>query len=150
LNNVDLTKEYPRSVSAKWQGIVQLGRTIDKGKALAHGNVGDYHYNCSMDQAVFGFLGIDHEQLLEVIRNAKSDAEIEAYTRPFIAKKSAQEIEQWNQEWLVAKPDSEEKLGYFTTLRDSIDPSRTDITAWADVLDLDEKREVPRRNPVPA
>jgi hypothetical protein len=59
---MDLTKEYPRSVRDKWQGVVQLGRTVDKGKAKVHGNVGEYHYNCPMDQAVFGFLGIDHEQ----------------------------------------------------------------------------------------
>ena len=60
-----------------------------------------------------------------------------------------QEIEQWNQQWLSRKPEGE-GLEYFTTLRDSIDPSRTDIVTWADVLDLDEKREVPRRSPVPA
>jgi hypothetical protein len=146
---VDLTKEYPRSVSAKWQGIVQLGRAIDKAKAKAYGNVGEYNYDCPMDAAVFEFLGLDGEQLLEVVRNAKGDAEIEAYTRPFVAKKSAEEIEQWNQQWLSRKPEGE-GLAYFTTLRDSIDPSRTDIVTWADVLDLDEKREVPRRSPVPA
>ena len=60
---MDLTKEHPRSVRDKWQGVVQLGRTVDKGKAEARGNVGDYHYNCPMDQAVFSFLGIDHERL---------------------------------------------------------------------------------------
>jgi Domain of unknown function (DUF5069) len=147
---VDLTKDYPRSVSAKWQGIVQLGRAVDKGKAFAQGTNGEYNYDCPMDKAVFDFLGIDGNQLLEVIKNAKGDAEIESYTRPFIAKKSAQEIEQWNQEWLTRKPEGEESLGYFTNLRDSIDPSRTDIVTWADVLDLDEKREVPRRSPVPA
>ena len=86
---MDLTKEYPRSVSAKWQGIVQLGRAIDKAKAKAHGNVGEYNYDCPMDEAVFEFLGLDGAQLLEVVRNAKGDAEIEAYTRPFVAKKSA-------------------------------------------------------------
>jgi hypothetical protein len=146
---VDLTKEYPRSVSAKWQGVVQLGRAIDKGKAKARGNLGEYNYDCPMDAAVFEFLGIDGEQLLEVVRNAKGDAEIEAYTRPFVANKSAEEIEQWNKEWLGHKPEGE-SLAYFTNLRDSIDPSRTDIVTWADVLDLDEKREVPRRSPVPA
>jgi hypothetical protein len=146
---VDLTKEYPRSVSAKWQGVVQLGRAIDKAKAKANGTQGEYNYDCPMDQGVFDFLGIDGEQLLEVVRNAKGDAEIESYTRPFVAKKSAQEIENWNQEWLSHKPTSE-SLEFFTKLRDSIDPSRTDIVTWGDVLDLDEKREVPRRSPVPA
>ena len=146
---MDLTKEYPRSVSAKWQGVVQLGRAIDKAKAKAAGTNGEYNYDCPMDEAVFEFLGIDGAQLLEVVGNAKGDGEIEAYTRPFVAKKSAEEIEQWNQQWLSRKPEGE-SLEYFTKLRDSIDPSRTDIVTWADVLDLDEKREVPRRSPVPA
>ncbi len=146
---MDLTKEFPRSVHAKWHGIVQLGRTVDKGKALAHGNIGDYHYNCPMDQAVFGFLGIDHEALLTVIKNAKNDAEIEAYLAPFIAKKSAQELEQWNHDYVAHKPEGE-SLEYFINLRNQLAPDRTDVTSWADLLDLDEKRDVPRRTPVTA
>jgi len=127
-------------------GVVQLKRTIDKGKAKAHGNIGEYHYNCPMDVAVFTFLGIDHEALLEVITNAKSDAEIEAYVKPFIEKKSATELNKWNEQWLLQGPaagtDSEK---YFLELRASVAPNRTDVTAWADLLDLDEKRPVPER-----
>ena len=142
---VDLTKEYPRSVHDKMHGIVQLARTTDKAKAVAHGNVGEYHYNCPMDVAVFEFLGIHHEEYLNVVKNAKSDADIEAYAKQFIDKKSQAEIEQWNQQWLNHEPEPGEKLQYFTQLRDSLDPSRTDITTWADLLDLDEKRTVPKR-----
>jgi hypothetical protein len=141
---VDLTKSYPRSVKEKMFGVVQLPRAVDKGKALAHGNVGEYHYNCGMDQAVFGFLGIDHEALLDVIKNAKSDAEIEAYLKPFVDKKSPEQIEQWNREWLTHKPEGE-SLQYFTQLRNQIAPDRTDVTSWPDLLDLDEKRTVPKR-----
>jgi hypothetical protein len=141
---VDLTKEYPRSVRAKWQGVVQLGRAIDKGKAVAHGNVGEYHYECPMDQAVFGFLGIDGGQLLETIRSAKTDADIEAFTRPFVAAKSAEEIALWNREWLKKQPQGE-SLEFFLNLRNQIAPDRTDVVAWPDLLDLDENREVPRR-----
>ena len=146
---MDLTKEFPRSVHAKWLGIVQLGRTVDKGKALAHGNIGDYHYNCPMDQAVFGFLGIDHEALLTVIKNAKNDAEIEAYLAPFVAKKSAQELDQWSHDYVAHKPEGE-SLEYFINLRNQLAPDRTDVTSWADLLDLDEKRVVPLRTPVTA
>jgi hypothetical protein len=142
---MDLTKSYPRSVRAKWQGVVQLGRAIDKGKAKAHGNLGDYHYNCPMDQAVFSFLGVDHEQLLAVIKNAKNDADIEAFTRPYVARKSAEEITRWNREWLTHEPDNDDSRGFFLQLRNQVAPDRTDVTAWADLLDLDEKREVPRR-----
>jgi hypothetical protein len=144
---VDLTKTYPRSVHEKLFGIVQLQRTIDKGKALALGNVGEYHYNCSMDQAVFAFLGIDHEELLSVIKNAKSDAEIEAYVKPFIDKKTPAEVERWNREWVTRKPEGE-SLEYFLNLREQIAPDRTDVTNWPDLLDLDEKRTVPKREAV--
>lgn len=146
---MDLTTGYPRSVSERLLGVVQLGRTIDKGKALAHGKIGEYHYNCPMDQAVFEFLGIGHEELLEVIRGAKSDAEIEAYVAPFIRKKTADELETWNREWLSRKPQGD-SLTFFLDLRNSIAPDRTDVLTWADLLDLDEGRTVPKREVVAA
>jgi uncharacterized protein DUF5069 len=141
---MDLTKEYPRSVREKWQGVVQLGRTIDKGKAEAHGDIGEYHYNCPMDQAVFGFLGIGHDDMLETIRNAASDSEIEAFTKPFVDARTPEEIERWNREWLAHEPEGESAKA-FQGLRTQIAPDRTDVTTWPDLLDLDEKREVPRR-----
>jgi hypothetical protein len=138
---MDLTKEYPRSVHEKWQGVVQLGRTVDKGRALANGNIGEYHYNCPMDQAVLGFLGINHERLLDVIRNANGDVEIEAFTRPFVEAKSREDLERWNREWLSHEPEGESRTA-FLNLRAQIAPDRTDVTTWPDLLDLDEKREV--------
>ena len=144
---MDLTTTYPRSVRDKWLGIVQLGRALDKGKAKAHGNLGEYSYDCPMDKAVFDFLGMDGEEFLNVIKNAKSDAEIEAYAKPFVDKKSPDEIARWNEEWLTRGP-SDESREYFLNLRNEVAPDRTDVTSWADVLDLDEKRTVPKRTPV--
>jgi hypothetical protein len=143
---MDLTKSYPRSVKDTVAGVVMLARTADKAKAKNDGDLGEYHYNCPMDQAVFGFLGIDHEAFLEAVKNAKSDADIEAYAKPFVAKKSPAEVAEWNATFLQSKPapgsDSET---YFLDLRNQVAPDRTDVVAWADLLDLDEKREVPRR-----
>lgn len=141
---MDLTKTYPRSVHDKWQGVVQLGRTIDKAKATAHGNIGEYHYNCPMDQHVFEFLGIDHEKMLEVVKNAKSDSDIEAFTKPYIDKKSPQDIEQFNRDWTSSTPTGQ-SLETFNGMRKEIAPDRDDVTTWADLLDLDEKRNVPHR-----
>jgi hypothetical protein len=39
---MDLTKTTPRSVSTAMLGIVQLARTTDKAKAVAHGSIGEY------------------------------------------------------------------------------------------------------------
>ena len=142
--SIDLTKEFPRSVHDKVHGIVQLGRTTDKAKALAHGNIGEYHYNCSMDQAVFEFLGIDHEAYLDKVKSAKGDDEILAYAKQFTDKKTPEQIDAWNRQWVTAQP-SGESLEYMTNLRKQLAPDRDDITTWADVLDLDEGRTVPRR-----
>jgi len=147
---MDLTTSYPRSVREKLFGVVQLARTLDKGKAFAEGKNGEYHYNCPMDQHVFAFLGIDHEALIDVIKNAKSDADIEAYVKTFVDKKTPQEIEAFNEDWLAHEPDNDESRQYFMELRNQIAPDRTDVTTWADILDLDEKRNVPKRQPVKA
>ena len=141
---MDLTKTYPRSVHEKLFGLVQLPRTIDKGKAKAHGNLGEYNYDCPMDQALFDFLEMNGDELLAVIKNAKSDAEIEAYCKQFVDKKPPSEIERWNHEWVTHKPEGQ-SLEYFLNLRNQVAPDRTDVTNWADLLDLDEKRPVPKR-----
>jgi hypothetical protein len=144
---MDLTTSYPRSVHDKLFGLVQIGRTLDKGKATAIGKEGEYHYNCTMDQSVFAFLGIDHDALLDVIKKAKSDDEIESYVKTFIDKKSPQEIETWNKEYVALKPTGE-SLDYFLELRNQLAPDRTDVVSWPDLLDLDEKRTVPKRETV--
>jgi hypothetical protein len=146
---MDLTTSYPRSVHEKLFGVVQIGRTVDKAKAEAAGKIGEYHYNCPMDQAVFGFLGIDHEALLDVVKNAKGDTEVNSYVKEFIDKKTPQEIDAWNREYVVRKPEGE-SLKYFLELRNAIAPDRTDVTSWPDLLDLDEKRTVPKRETVNA
>lgn len=141
---MDLTKTYPRSVKDKHLGMVQIARTIDKGKAVAFGNVGEYNYDCPMDKHLFEFLGIDGNALLEAIK--KGDAAADAYLQPFIAKKGAAEIEKFNKEWLEYGPEAgSDGEKYFLNLRNQVAPDRTDVKAWADLLDLDEKRPVPQR-----
>ena len=143
---LDLTKSFPRSVKDHVAGVVMIGRTLDKAKAKAHGNIGEYHYNCPMDVGVFTFLGIDHEAFLDKVSHAKDDHEIEAYVKTFTEKKSAAEISEWNGTFLKHAPAAgSEGETYFLDLRNSLDASRTDITTWADLLDLDEKRDVPRK-----
>ncbi|HEY1681813.1 MAG TPA: DUF5069 domain-containing protein [Candidatus Tumulicola sp.] len=141
---MDLTKEYPRSARDKWQGVVMLGRAVDKGKATAAGTNGEYNFDCPMDQAVFGFLNINGAQLLEAIKKSDGDAGIEDYTRAFVAAKSTEEIEQFNQQFLERRPDGD-SIGFFEDLRSKVAPDRTDVVTWVDVLDLDEKRNVPKR-----
>jgi len=143
---IDLTTGYPRSVRDELLGVYQLGRAVDKGIATANGLQGEYHYNCPMDQDVFAFLGIDQDALMDVLKKAESLNEITAYLKPFVDKKSASEIAAWNAEFLKHAPAPDTQAWtYFYETRNAIAPTRTDVTTWADLLDLDEKRTVPER-----
>jgi hypothetical protein len=145
---MDLTKNYPASVREKMLGIVQLKRTIDKGKAFAAGSIGEYAYDCPMDKHLFAFLGFDGEELLDVIKSANGDAEISDFVAPYVHAKEDDEIEQFNTEWLAHGPEAgSPPMEYFLKMRGEVAPDRTDVTAWADLLDLDEKRAVPQRVP---
>jgi len=143
---MDLTKSFPRSVRDRFAGVVMLGRTTDKAKAKANGNIGEYHYNCPMDKAVFAVLGIDHEAYLEKVKNAKNDAEIEEYAKGFVAKADPAAVAKFNTEFLEYAPAAgSEGEKFFLELRNQVAPDRTDVTTWTDLLDLDEKRPVPQR-----
>jgi hypothetical protein len=146
---MDLTKTAPRSVKETMLGVVQLARTTDKAKALAHGSIGEYKYDSSMDQGLFEYLGMDPKTFLNVVKEAKSDSEIEAYAKTFVTKKDPRNIEAFNKRWLEAVPTGE-SLKHFEEMRSKIAPSRTDVVSWPDLLDLEEGRPVPHREPVHA
>jgi len=142
------TTTYPRSVHDKYLGVVQLARTIDKAKMLANGSIGEYHYNCPMDQALFNEFGIDQAKLAAVVadagKNAGNSSAIEGYVRPLIAKKTPADLERFNRATLDSAPTGE-SLKAFEALRGQIADDRTDVTTWPDLLDLDEHRTVPKR-----
>jgi hypothetical protein len=141
---LDLTQTVPRSVGEKMLGIVQLARATDKAKAVAHGRVGEYKYDCPMDQGLFDYLGMDSKAFFNAVKDAKDDSEIEAYANTFVAKKDPRSIEAFNKKWLSTVPTGE-SLTHFNELRAKVAPERTDVTSWPDLLDLDEGRSVPPR-----
>ena len=120
---MDLTQSYPRSVRDTIEGVVMLARTADKAKALARGNVGEYHYNCPMDQAVFKFLDIDEQAFLAKAKIAQNDSEISDFVKVHTALKRPEEIEAFNADFLAMKPaPGSEGATYFEALRASVAP----------------------------
>lgn len=142
---MDLRKSYPRSPREKMAGYVHLARMLDKCRATLAGTQGEYKYPCPMDQRLLDFAGITADQFTSTVRGAKDDRAVEDWFKKTANPRGASELELWNQTFLTWGPDSEEQRAYFKNNIDAIDPSRTDITAWADMLDLDEKRPVPKR-----
>ncbi len=143
---MDLTKNFPRSPKEKLAGVVMLARTSDKARAYNAGKLGEYKYDCPLDQEVFEFLNIDHG---EFARRADelSEPQLEEWVRvTFVSKKSAADIDKFNASFLGDKPEPEsDSEKRFLAMRAKIDPSRTDVTTWVDLLDLEEGRDVPRR-----
>jgi hypothetical protein len=97
-----------------------------------------------MDHSLFEYLDMDSKAFLELVNNAKSDYEIEAYAKRFVARKDPRNIEAFNKKFLSAVPTGE-SLTHFEELRSKIAPSRTDVVSWSDLLDLEEGRTVPQR-----
>ena len=135
----DLTKTYPASPREVVAGFVHLARMRDKARAKAGGTLGEYHYPCPLDQSLLGFLGITPEAFEASARTMDND-ELASWVKQSALKKSAGEIENWNRLFLGKKPDSPEKLAYFNETRNKINPKRTDIETWVDLLDLEEGR----------
>lgn len=141
---LDLTKEFPESPKILTAGYCHLARMRDKARAKAAGTLGEYIYPCPLDQKLLGFLEIAPEVFYEAAQNS-DDKELEAWVKKNAKSRPESEIRSWSEAFLVAKPDAPEKKEYFLGLLRKIDPSRTDIETWADLLDLDEKRVVPVR-----
>jgi hypothetical protein len=136
---MDLSREFPRSPKQKIAGLVQLGRMIDKGRAYKEKRLADYIYPCPLDKIILNFLRIDSDTFAKMVVDKKDD-EISIWAKDLTKSKSSREISFVNKQILDRKPDSQDRLQYFNEIRDKIDPSRTDIITWVDLLDLEEGR----------
>ncbi len=143
---MDLRTGFPRSMRVMLEGYVHVARMIDKCRAVLAGTEGEYIYPCPMDERLMTFAGLTAGQFTQAVKTHPTDEGVAAWFRTVRSLHSAEELAEWNRMMLSRGPSTPEKHTYFTSLRDSIDPSRTDISSWADLQDLEEGRLVPRRS----
>jgi hypothetical protein len=137
---MDLTKEFPRSPNDTLAGIVSLPRMIDKTQANAEGTLGEYDVDCPHDKPVLAFLGVDFATFAAKLKELKYDTKaVEAWAKPLVDKHSPAEIKAFNDSRRAWAPDDHSQ-GYFDNLKAQVAPTRTDVTTWFKLLDLDEKR----------
>jgi hypothetical protein len=91
----DLTTEAPRSPHMKLGGFVIIARTIDKCRALLWGKIGEYHFDCPLDNQLFGFMGIKGEDFKKFVAEGHSDDEIVAWVKKNGQQKTDAELEAW-------------------------------------------------------
>ncbi|HLD26648.1 MAG TPA: DUF5069 domain-containing protein [Patescibacteria group bacterium] len=97
----NLTKVPPRSPKVIIGGFAMLGRTIDKCRAELWGNRGEYHFNCPLDQSLFAFKDINHEEFKQYVSEGHTDDEIGEWMKNHGKEKADGEISQWTQSRLT-------------------------------------------------
>ena len=64
----DLTKQAPHSPRERIAGFVIVTRAVDKCRASLAGTLGDYHFDCPLDNMLFTFKGITGEQFKDAVK----------------------------------------------------------------------------------
>ncbi|MBS0180987.1 MAG: DUF5069 domain-containing protein [Nitrospira sp.] len=144
---MDLRKDFPRSMRFKLAGYAHLARMIDKCRAALARTEGEYIYPCPIDERLMEFVGITSDQFTAAVQANSTDEGVVKWLEQTAKLYEPVQLEEWNQKLLARGPSSPESAAKFKKYLAAIDPSRTDITAWSDLQDLEEGRVVPRREP---
>ena len=92
----DLAKQAPHSPRERIGGFAIAARTVDKCRASAAGTLGEYHYDCPLDNQLFSFKGITGAQFKTAVSNAKNDEEVGAWLQANGTTKSPDEVKAWS------------------------------------------------------
>ena len=135
----DLTKEPPRPPSQRLGGFTILARTIDKCRAHLAGTIGDYHFDCPLDNVLFGFKGIKGDNFKAFVATGATDEEIVRWVHENGHRKTESEINKFAGDTIKAEwpPD---KHDYRDEIIRSADPSRLGkLKGIFEVLELDDR-----------
>lgn len=135
----DLTKEAPRSPRVRINGYAIIGRTLDKGRALLAGTIGEYHFDCPLDNFLFGFKEVKGEDVKKQLEAGAADQEVADWIDAHGAKKTPQEIKAWSDAMEAARPyENPERKEWFAEqcALVGIDPAKSTLFDW---LEADDK-----------
>jgi hypothetical protein len=139
LTGKDLRKEAPRSPRIRVSGYGILGRTIDKCRALVAGDIGEYHFDCPLDNMLFGFKGVKGDDFKAQVEQGASDQEMVEWLNQSGEKKTPAEIKRWSEKVEASSLyDDLEKHDYFVqeTRKLGLDPEKTTTFDW---LEMDDR-----------
>jgi hypothetical protein len=92
----DLSKQPARSPRLRVGGYAILARMADKGRAFLNGTAGEYHFNCPVDNLLFGFKEVDGEQVKALLASGASDEQIAVWLDSHGTPKTAAEVKAWS------------------------------------------------------
>jgi hypothetical protein len=138
----DLTKDFPRSPRSTIGGFIIAARALDKCRAKLANTIGEYHFNCPLDQMFFQFSGINPEKFEELVATGATDDEIAAYITQHSKIKDQKEIISFNNKHkdMNLSDLSPEMQVYFESYIAKYIPKNRIIYRWFDVYDIEEQR----------
>ncbi len=135
----DLSQNPPRSPRARLGGFVILPRGLDKARATPAGKVGEYHFNCPLDQRFLSFVGIEADAFLAEVKKGKSDGEILEWIREnSTTKPSLWDVAQWSTFNEHRSPGDITGRQRTISQLEKFAKHRDDIYSGFDLLDLDD------------
>ena len=135
----DLTKQAPSSPRARVGGFVIAKRTADKCRASLTRNLGEYHYDCPLDNILFDFKGINGKQFKAAVKKAKTYEEIGTWLQANGTKKTPEEVQAWSDKVEAGSPiKNPEKRDYFieNCHKLGLNPETTTLFDWLEADDL--------------
>ncbi len=135
----DLSKEAPTSPRIRTGGYAILARMADKGRAEIAGTVGDFHFDCPLDNYLFGFKGVTGAEVKKLLQDGKSDEEIAAWLDANGEPKSEDEKNAWSDTSEAARPyDNPEMKDWFIGVCEEVKIDPVTSTLF-DYLETDDK-----------
>jgi hypothetical protein len=134
----DLTKQAPHSPRERITGFAIASRTVDKCRASLAGTLGEYHYDCPLDNQLFSFKGINAGQFKAAVQAAKSYEDIGVWLQANGTAKTPVEIKAWSDEMEAASLMKDpEKRAYFieNCSRHGLDPETNTTFDWLEADD---------------
>lgn len=141
LNALDLSKDVPRSPREKLGDYIIAARTLDKCRAEIAGTLGEYHFDCPLDNVFFSFTGITADTFREFVATGASDEDVASWITEHSLQKNRREIIQWNNEYR-GKRICEMPIELQEFLEDYIPQyvKSNRVVHWFDVYDIEEGR----------
>jgi hypothetical protein len=92
----DLTKGFPHSPHAMVGGYVLSKRCLDKCRADLAGTLGEYHFDCPLDNMFLGFAGLKGSELKEFVATGADDEAVGKWIEEHATKRPRIEVIKWN------------------------------------------------------
>jgi hypothetical protein len=111
----------------------------DKGRATLNGTNGEYHFNCPLDNMLFGFKGVEGEEVRKVLLAGATDEEVVEWMDAHGLPRTPEEIDTWSSDMeRLSFYNVPEKREWFIEecLRLGLEPARTTLF---EMLEADDK-----------